>query len=306
MRTDYILTLALIPGVGRATIKKIIDASLQPDLYSFNKSSEQDLRSIFELLQFIRRKYVKTLHFDNFKKYYEEALKKLELSRNEGVHVINITEDYYPPKLKSLNDPPVLLHIKGNIDVLKKPKAIAVIGTREPTNIGRKISEYIGKALAQLDIVVVSGLAKGCDAYAHLGCLDAHGSTIAVLAHGLHMVYPPEHKELASRILESGGCLVSEYVFGTPPHKNYFVQRDRIQSGLSDAIIVVETGVKGGTMHTVNFALKQKRPIGVCVSIDEAWKTHEKAQGNLKLIREEKAFPLNRNNLGQFIKLVYK
>jgi DNA processing protein len=195
-----------------------------------------------------------------------------------------------PELLTKIPTPPLLLYVLGNRLALFE-KSIAVIGTREPTEFGKKSAHRVAKVLAESKWTVTSGLAEGCDTQGHEGCLEGGGATVAVLAHGFGRIYPASNKGLASRILESGGCLVTEYPPGMPPTRSAFIERDRLQSGLSLGIIVVETDVQGGTMHTVGHAKAQKRGIAT-ISHPAHLLTEPKIQGNQMLIREGIATPL--------------
>lgn len=190
--------------------------------------------------------------------------------------------------------PPAILYYKGNAKCAE-PSGVAIIGTREPTDWGYKSGERIATRCSERGFTVVSGLAVGCDTSAHEGALAATGATIAVLAHGLDTVYPAANRKLAERMLAAGGMLVSEYPPGTELRANQLVERDRLQSALSRAVIVVETDVKGGTMHTVGFASDQGRRLAALAHPDRL--LHEpKAQGNQQLIRTGKAIPLPDND----------
>ena len=148
----------------------------------------------------------------------------------------------------------------GNIDAIHRD-CIAIVGTREPTEYGITAAKRLGALFAESGYTVVSGLANGIDTAAHQGALEVDGLTVAVLASGLDTVYPIKNKELAGAILKNNGALVSEYSWGTMVNRSYFVARDRIQSGLSLGVFVVETGIKGGTMHTVKSCKEQKRSL---------------------------------------------
>lgn len=166
----------------------------------------------------------------------------------------------YPKRLKRIPDAPVLIYAKGNLNCLNDQKLVAIVGTRKPSEYGSTCSHLFGKNFAERGIVVVSGLAKGIDTLAHKGCIEVNGKTIAVLAQGLDTpIYPKENRPLADKIIAAGGCLLSEYGLGVRGRPNYFVERNRIQSGVSDGVAVIETDVKGGTMHTVDFCLKSKK-----------------------------------------------
>jgi DNA processing protein len=206
---------------------------------------------------------------------------------------VSIQDEDYPPLLKRLEDAPLFLFIKTRqplADLWKRP-CVAVVGTREPTEYGRRLAFRLGERFAESDCNVVSGLAIGCDTSAHEGCLAAKGTTISVLAHGLDTVYPAKNRHLAAKIVDEGGALLSEYPPGTSIQRQFFVERDRIQSGLSSATVVVETGVKGGTLHTAEFTTKQGRTLAV-VRHPERFIRAEKAQGNKLLLSKPSTVPL--------------
>jgi DNA processing protein len=155
----------------------------------------------------------------------------------------------------------MVLYVLGNEDALRRECTVAVVGTRTPTDVGIKVTGRISEFFAMAGCLVVSGLAKGIDRAAHVATLRAKGETAAVLGTSLDTIYPAENRPLAEQILASGGVMLSELPLGSPSSKGAFVRRDRIQSGLSLAVIAVQTDVSGGTMHTINFAEKQNRLI---------------------------------------------
>jgi len=170
-------------------------------------------------------------------------------------------EETYPASLMSgVHDPPLVLHVRGDRNVLAD-QAVAVVGTRTPSGSGRQLARRLGEDLARFPFTVVSGLATGIDAIAHEACLGADGRTVAVLAHGLHTVQPVAHRKLAERILFTGGALVSEYPPGVSARKDTFVPRNRIIAALAVATVVVEGGMKSGARHTADFALEYERLI---------------------------------------------
>jgi DNA processing protein len=152
----------------------------------------------------------------------------------------------------------------GNIDLIDSNRNMAVIGSRHASEYGIKQSYSIGRSLAQMGINVVNGLAIGCDTYALKGALSAQGKCIAVMPCGLEQVVPKANRYLADEILEKGGLLVSEYPVGTEVEKYMYIERDRLQSEISEGIIVVEAGFKSGTMYTVRAAKRQGKPIACC------------------------------------------
>ena len=222
---------------------------------------------------------------------WREAEDNLNRSIESGIKAFSVHDDGYPMRLRNTPDPPAILYVKGDASGLHAPRSIAVIGTREPTAYGEKVARRSAATASEKGFVVVSGLAHGCDTLGHEGCLDQNGVGVAVMAHGLEKVYPAANRDLASRLLEAGGCLVSEYPLGMTPMRTAFAERDRIQSGLSDAVLVIETDVKGGTMHTVRFSREQKRPLA-CIDHPESWRHEPKTQGNQMLIANKWATPI--------------
>ena len=208
-----------------------------------------------------------------------------------GLRVLSYFDDDYPERLRGIPDPPAVLFIKGRVEALQGSATVAVVGTREPTPFGVRAAFRAGQRTAEAGVTVVSGLALGCDAQAHEGCVSRFGTGVAVLAHGLDRVYPAKNRELADLLLESGGCWVSEYPLGTRPARGTFVERDRIQSGLADGVLVIETDVQGGTMHTVRYSQQQHRRLA-CIDHPQKWWHHPKTRGNRKLIEEGAAEPI--------------
>lgn len=189
----------------------------------------------------------------------EKAIADIRRHENEQIRVICIDDDDYPPLLRAIADPPLILFMKGHIDVLKECLTVAIVGTRDSTPAGNTVAFRIARFFGHNTCAIVSGLAKGIDTAAHKGTLDAKGRTVAVFGTPLNKIYPAENKALAGEILDTGGAWVSEIPLFKGTHRNSFVQRDRIQSGLSVAVIPVQTDVEGGTMHTVQFATEQNR-----------------------------------------------
>ena len=148
----------------------------------------------------------------------------------------------------------------GNLENLNKD-CVSIVGARTATTYGKRISEYIGNNLAKMDYAVISGLAKGIDTYAHIGALNAKGRTIAVVATPLNRIYPRENRELAIQILKNNGTIISEHPIGYKISKEDFLKRNRIMSGMSKAIIVVEAGKNSGSLTTANYALAQGREV---------------------------------------------
>lgn len=245
----------------------------------------------------------------------------LRLAREQELALLPCNAPNYPPRLRQIKDYPLMLYARGEISALRAEQAVAVIGTRQPTDFGFQQGVAYARLLAELGFTIVSGLAWGCDTAAHRGCLDAGGATVAALPCELEDVYPRSNRPLAARIAENGGCLVSEYAPGRlsrqpderrqAPPARFFVQRDRIQSALSLGLLVIETRTTGGTLHTVNFARQQGGRVVACLDprgpgLPE-YPCEEAVQGNIKLIQEGVALPVYRaESLEQFLDFLEK
>lgn len=196
----------------------------------------------------------------------ERALRKIEANDSLGIQVLGLGDLDYPYLLRQIPDPPPVLYAKGSIANLSR--AVACIGTREPTKFGEEVARRITSMLAEDEWVIVSGLALGVDALCHQAALDAGGRTVAILANGLDNVYPASNRGLADRILAAGGLILSEQPLETPAIPRNLVQRDRLQSGMSAGTVVMQTGISGGSMHTVRFTLLQRRLL--CAAVPPA------------------------------------
>ncbi len=177
------------------------------------------------------------------------------------VKKVSINHPDYPDKLRSIPSPPKVLYVLGDTAKLATTKVVSVVGSRAVTPYGRQVTYQLSHDLAQRGIAIVSGLALGIDALAHQTCLDAGGYTVAVLPCGLDNISPRSNRPLAIKILQQGGALVSEYPEGTQAFKPNFVARNRIVSGLSDALLITEASERSGSLHTANFALEQGRSV---------------------------------------------
>lgn len=164
--------------------------------------------------------------------------------------------------LTSIANPPKSLDIIGNLPNARTT-SVAIVGTRKPTPYGKEVGHMLAYELAKRGVIIISGLAFGIDAIAHKGALEAGGTTLAVLANGLPGIYPTSHKGLANQITEKGGAIISEYEQGTDARSYQFLERNRIVSGLSDAIIIIEAAARSGTLNTAAHALEQGREIFV-------------------------------------------
>lgn len=180
------------------------------------------------------------------------------MQRN-GIKIVTIFSDEYPEKLKDLPDRPLILYAKGDLS-LANQKSVAVVGTRMPSNYGRIVTEKFSEKLAQSGLVVVSGLCYGVDEIAHKKTLAVGGKTIAVVGSGFNNIYPATNTTLSMEIAEKG-LLLSEYPPSFKPKRYTFPRRNRIVAGLSDGVLIVEAGIKSGTIHTKEYALEYGRDI---------------------------------------------
>jgi len=176
-------------------------------------------------------------------------------------HLIALDSVYYPSLLREIPDPPLVLFAIGDIGLLNEPQ-VAVVGSRRPTPVGDRVTRDISNGLASLGIVVTSGMALGIDAAAHQAALSDQGSSVAVLGNGLDTVYPSRNRELFSQ-LASNGLIVSEYPLGVKPSRYTFPQRNRIISGLSHGVVIVEAAERSGTLVTARLALEQNKEVMV-------------------------------------------
>ena len=187
------------------------------------------------------------------------AERALEAGRRVGIEARAVFDPQYPALLSCIADPPPVLWVRGNIDILGRP-TVAVIGSRAATPYALQVGSRIGAELAERGVVVASGLARGVDSAAHRGCLGAGGTTVAVQGCGLDRVYPPEHQELEKQIARHG-LVLSELGPGAPPLPEHFSLRNRIISGISLATVVVEASERSGSLITARYALEQGRDV---------------------------------------------
>lgn len=185
--------------------------------------------------------------------------------------IINMLESSYPQNLKKIKNPPTKLYAEGNTELLNK-NSLAIVGTRRPTEYGKKVSFNFAKELSDEGICVVSGLADGIDSYAHLGAKSEKGKTIAVLGCGFNHIYPEHNLKLYQEILEEGGCVISEYEPDEISKPEYFPTRNRIISGLSMGVLLVEGRYRSGSGITARLAMEQKKEV-FCIPSDINKKT---------------------------------
>lgn len=195
-------------------------------------------------------------------KYRENLKKEEQILKDKKIYLLTRNNKYYPQRLCNIYDAPISLYAKGNIEILNK-KTLAMIGCRENSYYGKQVALTFSYQLSKKGINIISGLAKGIDSYSHIGAIKAKASTIAVIGSGLDNFYPKENQWLYDEILKNNGCIISEYPLETKPNKINFPARNRIISGMSEGVIVVEAKRKSGTMITVDFALEQGKEVFV-------------------------------------------
>lgn len=295
MVDNIVLFLMQLKGIGRKTIYRFFH--LESGMYSLG-----DVREIVGEAAAGTGK-VRVPDAGELEIAYEGYKRIVERNMELGARIISYLDLDFPVKLRWIEDPPAIIYTMGDPECLNE-KAIAVIGTREPVEYGAKVAGNLGYVLGRDGYTVVSGLAYGCDKFGHMGCLQAKGKTAAVLAGGLDKIYPAQHQELAQEIVRAGGCLLSEYPAGVKASPGNFVERDRLQSGLSEGIIVVETALKGGTWHTIEYARAYGRRIG-CYIHPEKYASEAQVMGNGKLLTESGTIGIgNNDDLYEYRKLI--
>ncbi len=245
-----LLKLYSIPGIGSGRMRQLIGTlgSAQVVL----DAPVQKLISVPGVDRMIALKIKRDID-ENF------VEQQLKLIQQFNIKILTVWDDEYPESLKRIFDPPAFIYYKGSI----KPEdklALAIVGTRVPTQYGKIVTEQLCKDLVENDITVVSGLARGIDTLAHRSVILNRGRTLAVLGCGLDRIYPPENRKLAEEI-ERSGALISEYPLGTMPDAGNFPRRNRIISGLSLGVLIIEAGFKSGALITAFQALEQNREV---------------------------------------------
>jgi DNA processing protein len=245
------LALTLVPNIGDVQAKILIRHF--GDAQSVFKAK----RSTLDKIEGLTAPAVKSLKgFTDF----TVAEKELKFIEKYKIRTLFLTEKEYPQRLLNCYDSPTLLFYKGAAD-LNASKVISIVGTRSNTDYGRQFTETLVKDLSEQNILVISGLAFGIDAIAHRAAIKNHLPTVGVVGHGLDMIYPPENARLAKDMITQNGGILSEFFSGTTPDKHNFPLRNRIVAGISDATVVVETPVKGGSMITAKLADAYNRDV---------------------------------------------
>lgn len=247
---NYLMWLTRIEGIGQKKLQLLLDNfKTAMNIWTASQKSLETVRGLTEknIYSIMQHRNEKLLH---------EYMLELEQKK---IRFISKSNEQYPTRLKFIYDPPLGLYISGNMPSQDRIH-VSIIGSRKSTEYGRRAAYNLSKELVGCNAVIVSGMARGIDSQAHQATVDANGTTIAVLGCGLDICYPPENFRLKERILEQG-CVISEFPPGTRPLPSHFPIRNRIMSGLSDAVVVVEASKRSGTFITVNQALDQGREV---------------------------------------------
>lgn len=269
----YWIWLSLIPNLGSKKKEVLLKIYRTPEtIYHLKEKELLKIKGMGE-------KTIENMLAQNIRNSVEQHI---EYMLKNNIDIVSIYDKEYPSILKEIYDPPISLYCKGDKTILNK-KSIGIVGCREATEYGKGAAKYFAYHLAKQNINIISGLAKGVDSYAHVGAVCAQseennlqvkscphvdnfkncGKTVAVLGNGLDMTYPKENEYLSKEIIEKGGAILSEYPLGTKPEKMNFPARNRIISGMSQGILVIEAKEKSGTLITVDFALEQGRDVFV-------------------------------------------
>ncbi len=271
----HLLALMKVPGIGAVTAKQLISYCGSP--------SEVFQSTTKQLLQIpgIGNTVVETL---KAAQPFDDAEKELDFCLKNDIQLLPYTHKEFPSRLKQYNDAPVLLFYKGS-HPLNSQKVLAIVGTRTPSPHGKSICETIVQELVGYGITIVSGLAYGVDAIAHRKSLEFGLPTIGVLGHGLRKIYPAEHHQLAQQMIEKNGGILTEFHSDTQPDRENFPMRNRIVAGMSDAVLVIESARKGGSLITAEFANAYNKDVFAIPG-----RVHDKfSEGCNDLIKQNKA-----------------
>lgn len=275
--TYFLLQLSMLKGIGPASLKKL---SQLPEFEAL------DIHSLAGRASAIQNAVSVDDAWDTARRLAERQVNE---ARREDITIISSLDTGYPLLLSHTKDNPFILYVKGRFPLPRVP-VVAIIGTRSPTKHGEIVTERITEHFACNGVSILSGLALGCDSIAHKTALRSSAHTVAVLAHGMHTITPSSNKQLATSILDSGGTLVSEYPYGVDPRPAYFVQRDRTQAGMSQGVVMVQSDLKGGSLHASRAILKYGRWLAVPYPTEsDIRKGESKVQANLILASADKS-----------------
>jgi DNA processing protein len=264
------IALDLLPAIGPRTAQRLLQIYGTPETILAKPISE------LKGLGILNKKQLDSLANGPDDKRVKEVLCKLD---SLNAYAICLSDPAYPQILKEIDDPPSVLYVKGSLDDVEP--AVAIVGTRYPSHYGKDMAFRLSQSLSVQGISVISGLARGIDAQAHLGALDGVARTVAVLGSGIDVVYPPEHVKLFDSIAAKG-AVITEFPPGTSPDAKNFPRRNRIISGLCQGVIIVEATLRSGAMITARYALEQ----GKLIMAVPGNVTNVRSQGTHQLIRQ--------------------
>ena len=245
------ISLNMTPGVGPRAATKLLERFGSPDaIFHARRSELESLRLKPETIDSIIKN-----------EFHDKAAKELDLVKQLGGDVLILDDGSYPALLREIDDPPPVLYVKGDWQACFDLPAIGMVGSRMCSTYGENASEMLARDLASRGLTIVSGLARGIDTAGHRGAIRGKGRTIAVMGTGIDAVYPKENNSLVREIVESGGCLVTQFPLGTPPIKENFPYRNRIISGLSLGVLIVEASERSGSLITARLAMEQNREV---------------------------------------------
>ncbi len=245
------ISLNMTPGVGPRKATQLLERfGSAENVFHATRSELESLRLRAETVESILKR-----------EFHEKAVEELNKVKEIGGDVLILDDGSYPSMLREIADPPITLYVKGDWAKCFDAPCVGVIGSRKCSTYGENASEMLSRGLAENGICVVSGLARGIDTAAHRGAIRGAGKTIAVLGTGIDNVYPKENKKLVEEILESGGAIVSQFPLETPPLKDNFPYRNRIISGLSYGVLLVEASERSGSLITARLAMEQNREV---------------------------------------------
>lgn len=244
------LQLLNVPEIGNAKAIKLAESLGEPINFLKNKT-------VFDNIDFISKKAKKNLIIPNEPADWDRTKKLIE---KHNIKFVSVLDEDYPQMLRNIYDPPPFLFYRGNLNKEDLRRTIAIVGTRKASTYGKQMTQEVGEKLAQAGFTIISGLAYGIDAIAHMSALNQKGKTYAVMGTGVDQIYPPENREIAAEIIKSG-AIISEFVPGSKAEKWNFPTRNRIISGLSLGSFIIEGSRKSGALLTAKFAMDQNRDV---------------------------------------------
>ncbi|MBP6002149.1 MAG: DNA-processing protein DprA [Pyrinomonadaceae bacterium] len=245
------IALNMTPGVGPRAATKLLERFGSPDaVFHARRTELESLRLKPETIESIMKR-----------EFHDRAVLELERVKALGGDVLILDDGSYPALLREIDDPPIVLYVKGDWQACFDQPGVGVIGSRMCSTYGENAAEMLARDLASRGLTVVSGLARGIDTAAHRGAIRGQGKTVAVIGTGIDNVYPRENNGLVREILASGGCIASQFPLGTPPLAENFPYRNRIISGLSHGVLIIEASERSGSLITARLAMEQNREV---------------------------------------------